>query len=616
MSDLIRLLPDSVANQIAAGEVVQRPGSAVKELMENAIDAGSTNIRLIIKDAGKSLIQVIDNGCGMSERDARMSCERHATSKILTANDLLSIRTLGFRGEALASVASVAQVEIRTKRTEDEIGTCLQLEGSEVKTQFPTTTQDGTTISVKNLFFNVPARRNFLKSNQVELRYIIDEFFRIAIANPSISLTFYNNDKLMYQLHPSNLKQRLIALYGTSYNERLVPVVQESNLVVISGFIGKPEFSRKTRGEQYFFTNGRYIRNPYLHHAIENAFHELIPKDAFATYFIFLTVDPGTIDVNIHPSKTEINFQEIKTIYAILHSSIRQAIGKFSISPTLDFETEKSFNIPSLPVNQQVVQPTLKVDPEFNPFEKKVQTQYEMPLSSGESRHNDAWQKLYDPLKNISFKPSDASTSGTLTREVMAELDRAIEDQSSRKMFQVRNRYIVTHIRSGIVIIDQQNAHERIRYDYLMEVLENKSSASQRQLLPQAVTIHPGDAELLKEHYRDLEEFGFEISEFGKDTFLVESIPAGLPSSDIPGLFEKIFEALKLHPDEVKRNRKSLLARSLAKNSSVQRGKMLQPEEISSLVEQLFSCKMPEVTPDGNPVMIIITYEDIGKKIK
>ena len=616
MSDLIRLLPDSVANQIAAGEVVQRPASAVKELMENAIDAGSTNIRLIIKDAGKSLIQVIDNGCGMSERDARMSCERHATSKILTANDLLSIRTLGFRGEALASVASVAQVEIRTKRTEDEMGTCLQIEGSEVKTQFPTTCQDGTTISVKNLFFNVPARRNFLKSNQVELRYIIDEFFRIAISNPAISLTFYNNDKLMYQLHPANLKQRLVALYGPPYHERLVPVSNESNLVSISGFIGKPEFSKKTRGEQFFFTNGRYIRNPYLHHAVENAFRELIPKDGFATYFIFLTVDPGSIDVNIHPTKTEINFQEIKTIYAILFSSIRQAIGKFSIAPTLDFETEKGFNIPPLPANQQVAQPTIRIDPDYNPFEKKVQPQYEIPLSSRGPGHDAAWQKLYDPLKDISFKPSENSTTGPITKEVMSELDKAIEDPSSRKMFQVHNRYIVTHIRSGIVIIDQQNAHERIRYEYLMGILDNHSSASQRQLLPQSITIHPADAELLKEHYKDLEEFGFEISEFGKDTFLVESIPAGLTNSDIPGLFDKIIEALKMHPDEVKRNRKSFLARSLARNSVVMRGKSLQPEEISSLVEQLFGCKMPEITPDGNPVMIIITYEDIGKKIK
>lgn len=584
--------------------------------MENAIDAGSTDIRLIIKDAGKMLIQVIDNGCGMSERDARMSCERHATSKIETANDLLTIRTLGFRGEALASVASVAQVEIRTKRTEDEIGTCIQIEGTEFKSQTPVTCPDGTTISVKNLFFNVPARRNFLKSNQVELRYIIDEFFRIAISNPGISLSFYNNEKLMYQLHPSNLKQRLVALYGNAYNERLIPVGQESNIVTVTGFIGKPEFSKKTRGEQYFFTNGRYIRNPYLNHSIENAFRELIPKEAFATYFIFLTVDPSTIDVNIHPTKTEINFQEIKSIYAILHSTVRQAIGQFSLSPTLDFESEKGFDIPPLPGNMQVMAPVIKTDPEYNPFEKKVRPQFEMPLKPGGSGHDQEWQKIYDPLKNISFRAPENDSRGAIPGEVIPELAGTGVENLQGRMFQVRNRYIVTHIRSGIVIIDQQNAHQRIRYEYLMNILEKQSPASQRQLLPQAVTIHPSDAELLKENYKNLQDFGFEISEFGKDTFLVEAIPAGLPNKDIPGFFEKVIEMLRMHPDEVKRNRKTFLARSMAKSSAVERGKQLQPEELEGIVEQLFACSVPGMTPDGEPTMFLIGYEDLAKKMK
>ncbi|MGA3015379.1 MAG: DNA mismatch repair endonuclease MutL, partial [Bacteroidales bacterium] len=380
MPDLIHLLPDSVANQIAAGEVVQRPASAVKELLENAVDAGATQIKLIIKDAGKTLIQVIDNGCGLSERDARMCFERHATSKIQTANDLMAIHTLGFRGEALASIASIAQVELRTKRVDDEVGTSIIIEGSEFKSQAPVSTPDGTSISVKNLFFNVPARRNFLKSNTLELKYIIEEFLRVALVNTEVAFTLYNHDRILHQAPASNLKQRLVALLGNAYNQRLIPVSQETGIVNIHGFIGKPEFSKKTRGEQYFFANGRFIKNPYLHHAIENAFQQLIPKDSFPTYFIYLTVDPKNVDVNIHPTKTEVNFQDIKSIYAILHSSVRQSIGKFNITPSLDFETEPSMDIPPLPKDAEVKQPVIKVDPEYNPFEKKVKPQFEIQM--------------------------------------------------------------------------------------------------------------------------------------------------------------------------------------------------------------------------------------------
>ena len=380
MPDLIRLLPDAVANQIAAGEVVQRPASAVKELLENAVDAGATSIKLLIKDAGKALIQVIDNGSGMSERDARMCFERHATSKIETANDLLTIHTLGFRGEALASIASIAQVEIRTKRNEDELGTCVQIDGSDVKNQYPVTAPDGTSIAVKNLFFNVPARRNFLKSNTLELKYIIEEFFRVALVTPQIAFYFYNNDKILHQVTASTLKQRIVELFGNHYNPRLIPVEQESSIVNIKGFIGKPEFAKKKRGEQYFFTNGRFIKSPYLNHAIENAFRELIPNDAYPTYFIYLTIDPKTIDVNIHPTKTEINFQDVKNIFAILQSSIRQSIGKFNITPSLDFEQEQGMVIPPLPPGAQVKQPTINVNPDYNPFEKKVQPQIDLFL--------------------------------------------------------------------------------------------------------------------------------------------------------------------------------------------------------------------------------------------
>ncbi|MDP4281722.1 MAG: DNA mismatch repair endonuclease MutL, partial [Bacteroidota bacterium] len=401
MTDLIKLLPDSVANQIAAGEVVQRPASAVKELLENAIDSGANEIQLIIRDAGKALIQVIDNGCGMSERDARMCFERHATSKISTANDILSIHTLGFRGEALASIASVAQVELKTRKIEDELGTSVIIEGSEFIEQSPVACSSGTSIAVKNLFFNVPARRNFLKSNNLELKYIIEEFCRVALVYPGICFVFHNNNKLLYKLTPSNLKQRLVALYGSSYNEKLVPVDQESTIVNISGFIGKPEYAKKNRGEQYFFTNGRYIRNPYLHHAMEKAFQELIPPDAFPSYFIYMNLDPQQIDVNIHPTKTEINFQDIKSIYAILHSAVRQSIGKYSITPTLDFEREPSLDVPPLPAGVAVKPPVIHIDPSFNPFEKKSRPQSEMQFSNKIQPGDKGWKKLFESLNEV-----------------------------------------------------------------------------------------------------------------------------------------------------------------------------------------------------------------------
>jgi DNA mismatch repair protein MutL len=429
MTDIIRLLSDAVANQIAAGEVVQRPASVVKELLENTIDAGSTDIKLIIKESGKLLIQVIDNGCGMSERDARMCFERHATSKIEKADDLLAIRTLGFRGEALASIASVAQVELKSKQHEDEIGTCIQIEGTEFKGQFPVNCQNGTSVSVKNLFFNVPARRNFLKSNTLELKFIIEDFFRVTLVNPDIAFTFYNQDKLLYQLPPGNLKQRIINLYGSSYSQRLIPIEQQTALVNISGFLGKPEFAKKTRGEQYFFTNGRFMKSPYLHYAVERAFKELIPDDSVPSYFIYMEVDPQTIDVNIHPTKTEINFQDIKSIYAILHAAVKQSIGKFNISPMLDFEVEQSMNFPSFPDDQPVRQPTITINPNYNPFEKRTEPQTQFTFSPKHTLSVQGWQDLYAntplPAEKIEFQDTPLETKvvthNQLTDETFSE---------------------------------------------------------------------------------------------------------------------------------------------------------------------------------------------------
>ncbi|MEI7499407.1 MAG: DNA mismatch repair endonuclease MutL [Bacteroidota bacterium] len=589
MTDIIRLLPDSVANQIAAGEVVQRPASAVKELLENTIDAGSTDIKLIIKESGKLLIQVIDNGCGMSERDARMCFERHATSKIQKADDLLEIRTLGFRGEALSSIASVAQVELKSKRHDDEIGTCIQIEGTEFKGQFPVNCQNGTSVSVKNLFFNVPARRNFLKSNTLELKFIIEEFFRVTLVNPDIAFTFYNQEKLLFQLPKANLKQRIIKLYGSSYSQRLIPVEQQTDLVNISGFLGKPEFAKKTRGEQYFFTNGRFIKCPYLHHAVENAFKELIPDDSIPSYFIYMEVNPQTIDVNIHPTKTEINFQDIKSIYSILHAAVKQSIGKFNISPTLDFEVEQSMNFPPFPDNQPVIQPTITINPEYNPFEKQREPQPKFTSSAKHPPSFQGWQELYHKEESFSER---------------------------KNCFQVENSFIVTHNKTGIIIIDQQHAHERILYERMLSYNQSNNLVGQIQLIPQTITLSPDNSQFLLEWMEYFKEIGFEINDFGKGSFVVQAIPMNMETGNIGSFIESVLESLKLPGNENKMNQCQVLAKNMARKLSTKRGKRLHQQEMDSMVENLFACKIPETSPDGKPTMIIISFDELNRKFK
>lgn len=594
MGDLIRLLPDSVANQIAAGEVVQRPASAAKELLENTIDAGATEIKLIIREAGKSLIQVIDNGCGMSERDARICFERHATSKIQTANDLLAIRTLGFRGEALASIASVAQLELRTKRVEDEIGTSVTIEGTEFKNQTPVSCPNGTSIAVKNLFYNVPARRNFLKSNTLELKYLIDEFFRVTLVNPDLAFTFYNQDKILFQLPASNLKQRIVNLFGNSYNQRLIPIEQQTDLVNITGFIGKPEFAKKTRGEQYFFTNGRFMKSPYLHHAIENAFRELIPTDSFPSYFIYLEVDPKSIDVNIHPTKTEINFLEIKSIYAILHAAIKQSIGKFNLSPTLDFDVEQSMIIPPPARDHIIRQPTINVNPDFNPFEKRTNPQSRIPLMP---------------------KPGDQSLSEKEMEAVSAFWSNDAFSDTAR-VIQVKNSFMVTYTQSGIVIIDQQNAHERIIFERLLNQEKNSPGASQQILFPQSITLTPEDVQLLMEWKGTFEEIGFDIRDFGNNTFLLHAVPASCKDFQTGELLESVLESLKTSSGAPKTSDKNKLIRALSRKLAVKKGKKLHQHEMNTMVEHLFACKVPDISPDGKPTMMVIPFEEMTKKFK
>lgn len=615
MNDIIRLLPDSVANQIAAGEVVQRPASAVKELLENTIDAGATDIRLIIRDSGKLLVQVTDNGCGMSERDARMCFERHATSKIHKADDLLAIRTLGFRGEALASIASIAQVELKTKRHEDEIGTSVVVEGTEFKGQSPVSCQNGTTVSVKNLFFNVPARRNFLKSNSLELKYIIEEFFRVALVNPAIAFTFYNQDKILYQLPAGNLKQRIISLYGSSYIQRLIPVEQQTALVNLSGFIGKPEFAKKTRGEQYFFTNGRFMKSPYLHHAVDSAFRELIPDDAVPSYFIYMEVDPQTIDVNIHPTKTEINFQDIKSVYAILHASVKQSIGKFNLAPSLDFETEQSMNLPPFPENQPVRQPVITINPDYNPFEKKTQPQTSFTFPEKHQPSIQGWRELYDtqpPLAGTTeFPPAFPGSRGALSGDM--------QDGSlplTKSGMQVMNSFLVTHTRSGVILIDQQHAHERVLYERFLKESGSAPKPGQHTLIPQTITLGPEDARLFEEWKDHFQELGFEIDDFGKESFVVRAMPVNMEAADIRMFIESVLESLKSPGQDHKTDQSRLLAKALAKKLSVKRGKKLHQEEIDTLIGNLFACKVPGASPDGKPTMLVLSLDELNRKFK
>jgi DNA mismatch repair protein MutL len=594
MPDLIRLLSDSVANQIAAGEVVQRPASAAKELLENTIDSGAGDVKLIIREAGKSLIQVVDNGCGMSERDARMCFERHATSKIQTADDLMAIRTLGFRGEALASIASVAQVELKTKRIEDEIGTCVRVEGSEFISQVPVSAPNGTSISVRNLFYNVPARRNFLKSNTLELKYIVEEFFRIALANPSVAFSLYNQEKILFQVPASNLKQRIVNLFGTPYSQRLIPIGQTTALINISGYIGKPEFAKKTRGEQYFFTNGRFMKSPYLHHAVENAFQQLVPNDAFPSYFIFFEIDPKNIDVNIHPTKTEINFQEIKSIYAILNSAIKQTIGKFSISPTLDFEAEQGIQIPALPENHPVRQPTITVNPDFNPFEKITKPQSRIDFPAQDRPYQGAWQSFFEPVMPLGEIPVP----------------------KPKACFQAENAFIITHSRSGIVIIDQQQAHERILYEKILKENSGTDDGSQKLLIPETVSFSPDDSLLMKEWMTYFHEIGFDIAGFGRDSFVVHATPSSLQGIPVQGTIEAVLETLKSALPEQANKPGHLLAKSFAMKTAVKTGKKLDQAEMETICEQLFSCQVPELSPEGKPTMIIVPFDEINRKLK
>lgn len=611
MSDIIQLLPDSVANQIAAGEVIQRPASAVKELLENAVDAGSSSIKLIVKDAGKSLIQVIDNGCGMSETDARMSFERHATSKIKKADDLFAIKTMGFRGEALASIAAIAQVELKTRKYEQETGSQINIEASEVISQETCSTAAGTSFSIKNLFYNVPARRNFLKSDPVELRHIFEEFQRVALPNPGIAFSLHSNNNEVFNLTAGNLRQRIISIFGSSYNQRLVPVEEDTDIIKITGFICKPEFAKKTRGEQYFFINKRFIKNGYLHHAVQSAFEQLLPSDSFASYFLMMEVDPKTIDINIHPTKTEIKFEDERSIYAILRSAIKKSLGQYNISPTLDFEQEMSFNIPLRPKNATVQQPGITVDTEFNPF--KTATLYKEEDRNAHNRQN--WEKLYANHTN-DFSNPEVHNPEHLRQIIDSAPDEKNEQTHKKITYQLHNKYILTHIKSGFMVIDQQAAHERILYEKFIEALEKQKGNSQQQLFPQTIELSASDFNLVKELDEEIRALGFDISEFGKNTFAINGIPAESNNDNGKDLLEGLIDNFKQNLSELKSGKKESLARAMAYKASIKQGRSLTTAEMESLVNELFACQLPYTTPNGKPTIVTFPLEDLDRRFK
>ena len=608
MPDLIRLLPDTVANQIAAGEVIQRPASAVKELLENAIDAGSSRIDLFVKDSGKTLIQVTDNGCGMSATDARMAFERHATSKIRSADDLFHIRTMGFRGEALASIAAVAQVELKTRRHDDEVGTRLQIDGNEILSQEPVTAAAGSTFYIRNLFFNVPARRNFLKSNPVEARHIIDEFERVALAQPSIAFSLNQNGLEVFKLPASNLRQRIVNLYGQPYNERLVPVQEETTLLNIQGFVGKPEFSRKTRGEQYFFVNRRFIKDGYLHHAVTNAFESLLPREAYASYWLYLEIDPGKIDVNIHPTKTEIKFEDERSVYAIVRAAVKRALGQYSVTPSLDFERETSFDVPSGMNHRPPVLPGITVNTGYNPFKE-----------SGDRIRTSGWEKMYEGLDQVAVAqaslipdpaelfPDAAATSETASDEMAP---------ATGEIISIDSRYLAFPMHGGLCLVDQQAAHERILFEELLNRPEEAIQGSQQELFPVHLQFRTADAELLAQHLADLRRFGFMLESVGGSAFVLQATPVGVERGTEQSVLEHILENLKhFHPDPTEPVREQL-ARALARSLAIPAGRELTPVKRQELIEALFRCSNPGMGIDGKPCIVRISQEELRGRFR
>ena len=608
MADIIQLLPDHVANQIAAGEVVQRPASVVKELLENAIDAGSSTIKLLVKNAGKVLIQVIDDGIGMSANDARLSFERHATSKIKVADDLFNLNTKGFRGEALASIAAIAHVEMKTRQISDELGTLLSVEGSIFTTQEHIATPKGSSIAVKNLFFNIPARRNFLKSDNVELRHIIDEFQRVVLAHPSINFSMYHNGSDLFNLQKGSFRQRIVNTFGRKTNEKLVPVEETTEVLSISGFVGKPEYSKKSRGEQFFFVNNRYIKSPYLNHSILSAFEGLLQTGRYPSYFLNLQVNPKSIDINIHPTKTEIKFDDEQTMYAIIRAAIKHSLGQFSIAPVLDFERDKNLDTPYALNAVETSAPKVEVNRSFNPFYK---SSHRTPLYS--KPVSESWEGLYVGLDSKSNTDNFSQVSYESDEMMSSIFDDKIE-RMVQKTFQLHNKYIINTIKSGMVVIDQNRAHERILYeDYLRKITTNKA-VSQQLLFPLQLNLSTSDINIIKDVQQALETTGFVFSTSTNETVELKGLPVGVKESDVSNIFDQLIHDIENEIPDVNFSVSDLLSKSLAKSLAIKNGKKLERQEQEYIVNTLFFCKEPAVSPSNKSIFITIKVDELDKK--
>jgi DNA mismatch repair protein MutL len=598
MADIINLLPEYLANQIAAGEVVQRPASVVKELMENAVDAGSTNIQLIVKEAGKTLIQVVDNGSGMSETDARMSFERHATSKIKSTEDLFRIRTMGFRGEALASIAAVAQVELKTKKKDADLGSRLVIEGSEIISQEPVAMPGGTSLCVKNLFFNVPARRNFLKSNAVEMRHILDEFQRIALAYPEISFSLYQNDLEVYQLLSAKLSQRIVALFGNNYKEQLAGCEENTPSVQVSGYIGKPEYAKKSRGEQFFFVNKRYIRNSYLNHAVLAAYEGLLPKESFPFYVLFLQIDPESIDINVHPTKSEIKFEDEKTVYAIVRAAVKQSLGLHNIAPSLDFEGDVNF-APLRAARTDFDSETFAPAPAYQAPGPEKKT---IPAFKA-----DIFQSWPEPASRSSLPDRRATPH---VEDFTAGPEKNFLSPNNKAM-QIHQKYLLVPVKSGVMIVDQQAAQERILFEKFLGALERQTGLSQALLFPEVVQFSPSDFAIVQELTPEFRALGFVYSDFGKNTIMVNGIPAEVPPSREKELFEGLIAQYQQDRTDLVLDKKETIARAMAKRVAARLVSRMTDLEINALVDKLFATQVPNYTPSGQKTLVMMELNQL-----
>ncbi|MDD4637331.1 MAG: DNA mismatch repair endonuclease MutL [Bacteroidales bacterium] len=626
MSDVIHLLPDSVANQIAAGEVIQRPASVIKELVENSIDAGASSIQIRVKDAGRTSIQVIDNGMGMSSTDARLSFERHATSKISSAADIYSLHTMGFRGEALASIAAVAQVELKTRRADDELGTSILMTGSVIEKQETISTPVGSSFTVKNLFFNVPARRKFLKSNDVELRHIISEFERIVLVHPDISFSLFHNDAELYQLPESSLKQRILHTHKSAFNsfsQQLLTIHAETTLGTIDGFVGDPQAARKRNAIQFLFVNGRYMRHPYFHKAILSCYEQLIPSGEMPNYFLYFTVDPSSIDINVHPTKTEIKFENEAILWKILTAAVKEALGKSSAVPSIDFDQEDAPEIPILTTTDEIKPPTIDYNPSYNPF--KGSGGYSASYSA--SKPTTGWETLYSRFENSELVPPSEQTTEVdyamdsigpqpILPEQRGQFFSSGEMTQSASFLPFKGHYLMTSVKSGLMIIDQRRAHIRILFDVYMSSLRNKQGFSQRLLFPEQMDLSVSDAIVLSEIWDDLQFMGFEINELGENAYSINAVPSGIEGMNPVALIQQMIHSAISSGDDLKESVEERIALSLARSTAIPYGQALSAEEVQKLIDDLFRTNSPGYTPDGKKILHILSNEEIDKLFK